>query len=685
MRAPSEASATLIDGGKQSQTKVSKTDYQLHKIQKKIEHGKYEEALADLSQYSNSESVRPDVYYMRAVCLRYCRKFDSALRALQLLKEIAPEFGRAYQEEGHTYRALGKESLALKAYERACSLNPALTASFKAQSDLLKQQGQITRAQRIDAQLDRLLNLPKPLVAVTDLISQGKLLRAEELCKDFMRKFPHHVEGMRLLADIAIRLGVLDDAELLLKSAIELEPENSWLRIDFIRVLRKKQQFERALIQAKALLETQPDNLQYRSLYAIECMQSGYFEQALAEFDAILLRLPNDPITSISKGHAMKTHGDSNGAIACYRNAIKADPEKGEAFYSLANLKTYRFTDAELRELVSSTENANLSFIDRVYVHFALGKAYEDKHDIAASFEHYQAGNSMKKTQSRYKPEQMTAELEAQKKVFTRDFVESRSGCGYPAKDPIFILGLPRAGSTLLEQILSSHSDVDGTLELPNVLALSQKLRRESVREVCPGYPFVLEQITGNNFEDFGKTYINETYCHRKGARRFIDKMPNNFRHIGLIKLMLPNAKIVDARRNPMDCCWSGYKQLFAEGQEFTYDLSDIGFYYRDYVNLMEYWETVLPGFILKVNNEDVIDDLEGQVKRILEFCELSFEDSCLNFHNTKRNVRTPSSEQVRRPVNRSGVGQWRPFTEYLSPLRHALGDELVQLSEGAS
>ena len=656
-------------------------DQQLHQIQKKIELGKYEEALAGLSIYSASESTLPDVYYMQAVCFRYCRQFDNALRALKLLKEIAPEHGRAHQEEGHTYRALGKQALALQAYERACSLNPALISSFKAQSELLKQQGQIAIAERIDAQLDHLLRLPKPLVAVTDLISQGKLLRAEKLCKDFMRQAPDHVEGMRLLADIAIRLGVLDDAELLLESAIELDPENTPLQIDFIRVLRKRQQFERALFQAKSLLRTEPENLQFRSLYAIECMQSGDFEQALAEFDAILQRLPDDPVTSISKGHALKTKGDSTGAVACYQTAIKADPRKGEAFYSLANLKTYRFTAAELVELASLTKDANLSFMDRVYVHFALGKAYEDEQDFAAAYEQYEAGNSMKKAQSRYKAVKMTEELEAQKKVFTRDFFASYSGSGFRAKDPIFILGLPRAGSTLLEQILSSHSDVDGTLELPNVLSLSQKLRRESVQGVCPGYPFILEQIPENDLEDFGKRYINETYCHRKGARRFVDKMPNNFRHIGLIKLMLPNAKIIDARRNPMDCCWSGYKQLFAEGQEFTYDLSDIGIYYRDYVGLMNHWEKVLPGYVLKVNNEDVVDDLEGQVKRILEFCELPFEDSCLNFYQTKRNIRTPSSEQVRQPVNRLGFGKWKPFSDYLYPLRNALGEELVQLS----
>ena len=660
---------------------VSESDQQLRRIQKSIELGYYEEALSLLSNYPESDSFSPDFLYMQAVCYRYCRRFEDALHTLERLKSIAPEHGRAYQEEGHIYRALSKNALALKAYERACALNPALKASFKARSDLFKQRGQFTYASSMDAQIEHLSKLPNSLVAVVDLISQGKLLQAEEICKEFMHLNPRYVEGMRLLADIAMRLGVLDDAEFLLESAIELEPDNTRLRIDYIGVLRKRQQFEKALSQARSLLESQSDNLQFRSIFAIECMQSGDFERAVAEFNAILQLLPEDPTTLISKGHALKTLGDSSAAIACYQTALKVDPERGEAFYSLANLKTYRFTETELSELAVLAKNPNLSFKDRIYVHFTLGKAFEDKHEYAAAFDHYEAGNSIKKAQSRYNPEQMTDELAAQIKIFTKDFLESSRNFGHKADDPIFILGLPRAGSTLLEQILSSHSDVDGTLELPNVLSLSQKLRRQKVQGVSPGYPFILERLTGNDFSEFGRNYINDTRCHRKDARRFIDKMPNNFRHVGLIKLMLPNAKIIDARRNPMDCCWSGYKQLFAEGQEFTYDLSDIGYYYQDYVNLMNHWDDVLPGFVLKVNNEDVIDDLEGQVKRILDFCQLPFEDACLNFHLTDRSVRTPSSEQVRQPVNRSGVGQWKPFADYLGSLKYALGDELAKLS----
>lgn len=483
---------------------------------------------------------------------------------------------------------------------------------------------------------------------------------------------------MRLLADIGVRLGVLEDAEFLLDTATQLEPNNTRVRIDYIQALRKRQKYDAALQQAKVLLDSQPDNPRFKSIYAVECMQTGDFEAALNMFDDILQTLPGDPVTLTSKGHAQKTRGDFQDAVASYHQAIDTNFGHGEAYYSLANLKTYRFSKNEITNMASLASDNNLSFMDRVYINFSLGKAYEDSNDYARSFRHYQQGNRLKNSQSKYRAEQMTEELDAQKEIFTEEFIRSMEGSGHSAPDPIFILGLPRAGSTLLEQILSSHSQIDGTLELPNILSLSQRLRRMTVDKETPGYPKVLPLLDKEQYSEFGREFIEDTRIHRAGAAFFIDKMPNNFRHIGLIKLMLPNARIIDARRNPLDCCLSGYKQLFAEGQEFTYDLRDIGQYYRDYVALMDHWNQVLPGFVLQVNNEDVIEDLEGQVRRMLDFCGLPFEESCLNFHKTERNVRTPSAEQVRRPVSRSGLGQWRHFDQYLGELKEVLGRDLI-------
>jgi len=649
----------------------------LGSIQEKIVAKRFDDALTDLADVLQAEPDNPDALYMSAVCRRYTGDFGTALQLIGQLKEIWPEHGRAHQEEGHTYRDMGRPDEALLAYARACRFNPALVASWRGQLDILKRKGLTQQAEQVKAQLENLRQLPQPLLGVLDLIGQRKLLQAEDICRKFLQKVPHNVEAMRLLADIGVRLGVLDDAEFLLESALKFEPDNTRVRIDYIQALRKRQKFGDALEQARLLLDTAPDNPQFKSLFAIESMQTGDYETALSTFDEILENLPADPVTWTSKGHAHKTCGDYEDAVAAYRAALSNAPHHGEAYYSLANLKVYSFSDTEIEQMLAQENNSNLSHMDRVHLSFALGKAFEDKGDFATSFHYYAQGNRLKKSQTTYKAEQMSRDLKAQRDVCTAELFERRSGCGHAAPDPIFIVGLPRAGSTLLEQILSSHSQVDGTLELPNILSLSQRLRRRARQEGTTEYPGILNELSDEELDAFGREYIDDTRIHRQGAPFFIDKMPNNFRHIGLIHLILPNAKIIDARRHPMACCFSGYKQLFAEGQEFTYDLTDAGLYYRDYVELMDHWDTVLPGKVLRVQYEDVVSDTPAQVRRILDYCGLPYEDACVNFYETKRSVRTPSSEQVRQPIYTSGLEQWRNFEPWLEPLKAALGDVL--------
>lgn len=651
----------------------------LKSVQQKIVGGQYEAALLDLADFQAGQSFHPEAAYMSAVCHRYSGDYEKALQDLEVLKRRIPEHGRAHQEEGHTYRRMGRFEEALVAFERASSLNPALTASWKGQVELASAAGLHAKARHAETQLQKMQNLPKVLLAVTDLISQGKLLKAEDLCRQFLQKVPHHVEGMRLLASIGTKLGIYEDAEMLLDGAVQLDPDNDPLRIDYIQALRKRQKYGSATEQAKLLLSKSEDNPQFQSLYAVDCMQTGQFEEALEYFNKILGKLPDDPLTLTSQGHAYKTLGDLDAAIGSYHRATEHHPDYGEAYYSLANLKTYKFDEDEIEAMLAQEGNSNLNFMDRVYLNFALGKAYEDVGEYDRSFHFYEQGNALKKAQSRYRAERMTEDLQAQQEVCTKELFDEKNASGCPAPDPIFILGLPRAGSTLLEQILSSHSQVDGTLELPNILSLSQRLRRRSRTSEDRPYPEILQDLTSAELTELGEEYIEDTKIHRQGAPFFIDKMPNNFRHIGLIKLILPNARIIDARRNAMDCCFSGFKQLFAEGQEFSYSLEDIGTYYRDYVNLMSHWDEVLPGFVMRVDNEDVIDDLEGQVRRMLEFCGLPFEESCLRYFETQRHIRTPSSEQVRKPVNRAGVGRWKHFERHLEPLKIALGDLSMQ------
>jgi tetratricopeptide (TPR) repeat protein len=649
----------------------------LGSIQEKVVAKRFDDALADLAQVLQENPDNPDALYISAVCRRYTRDFDTALQLIEQLKAISPEHGRAHQEEGHTYRDMGRPEDALLAYSRACRFNPALVASWRGQLEILRRKGLDQQAAQVSAQIEALQALPKPLLAVLDLIGQRKLLQAEDICRQFLRKVPQHVEGMRLLADIGIRFGVLDDAEFLLESALKFEPDNTRVRIDYIQALRKRQKFAAALEQARLLLETAPDNLQFKSLYAIESMQTGDYDTALSTFDDILEKLPADPVTLTSRGHAYKTCGNYENAVEAYQAALSSAPYHGEAYYSLANLKVYSFSEAEIDRMHDQEENRNLSHMDRVYLNFALGKAYEDRADYATSFRYYEQGNRLKKIQTTYKAERMSQDLAAQRETCTAELFERRAGSGDQAPDPIFIVGLPRAGSTLLEQILSSHSQVDGTLELPNILSLSQRLRRRARQESAPEYPGILRELSDEELQHFGREFMEDTRIHRQSAPFFIDKMPNNFRHIGLIHLILPNAKIIDARRHPMACCFSGYKQLFAEGQEFTYDLSDAGRYYRDYVELMDHWDAVLPGKVLRVHYEDVVADTAAQVRRILDHCGLPYEDACVNFYETKRSVRTPSSEQVRQPIYTSGLEQWRNFEPWLEPLESALGDVL--------
>ena len=625
-------------------------------------------------QLARSGGDSTELLYMQAVCQRYLALHQEALATLDQLKLGAPNHGRAHQEEGHIYRDRGDRNAALRAYRRATQLNPALIASWRAQHRLLSQAGQLQAATLVQQQLERLQQLPPPLLAVTDLISQGRLIKAEEICRRFLQQVPDQTEGMRLLADIGSRLGVLDDAEFLLESAVAFKPDNSQLRIDYVQVLRKRQKFERALAEARSLLNTAPDNPRFKSIVAVECMQTGDFDSALGLFAEVLAALPNDPITLTSRGHAMKTAGLYQPSVDSYHDAIAAQPDHGEAWYSLANLKTYRFTPEEVGEMRSRVGGSNLSHMDRVYFNFALAKSFEDNNHYDLAFDYYSQGNAMKRAQSRYDAERMHEELQRQVAVCTPQLFESAEA-GLEANDPIFIVGLPRAGSTLLEQILSSHSQVDGTLELPNILTMAHKLGRGRQITGTNRYPDVLHELGPDHCRALGEQYLTETAIHRQGAPYFVDKMPNNFRHVGLIRKILPNAKIIDARRHPMACCFSGFKQLFSEGQEFTYSLHDVGRYYRDYVALMAHWDNVLPGFVHRVQHEDLVAAPEDNIRALLDFCGLPFEEACLNFHETERAVRTPSSEQVRQPIFTSSLDQWSRFDDHLGPLRDALGD----------
>jgi len=655
----------------------SPSETRIKDAQKAMMAGRLTEAAETLSVVLSEAPGQVDALYAASVCARYSKDYAAADSFLSRLFEAVPEYGRGYQELGYLRRETGDLPAARAAFQRATRYNPSLIASWQAQAELFGA-SHPEAARQAAAQAERLQALPREVLAVTNLIAEGKILKAEALCRSFLQHHPRHVEAIRLLAEIGVQLGILDDAEFLLESAAEFEPENIQVRLDYIQVLRKRQKFEQALEQARRLYEAAPDNALFKSHFAIESMQTGNYERALSLFEEILDDQPDDPLVLTSRGHALKTMGRHDDAVASYRRAVAVKPDHGDAWYGLANLKTFNFLADETNTMEREEARGNLALSDRVHLCFALGKAHEDAQRYAEAFAFYERGNALKCAQTRYTPEHMEEEFAAQKRHCSAALMETRAEGGHAAPDPIFIVGLPRAGSTLLEQVLASHSQVDGTLELPNILSLAHRLRGRNKLKDRDRYPRILGEISAEDREKLGAEYIEMTRIHRADAPFFTDKMPNNFRHIGLIKMILPNARIIDARREPMACCFSGFKQLFAEGQEFTYGLDEVGRYYRGYVDLMRHWDEVLPGEILRVQYEDVVADLENQVRRILDFCGLPFEEACVEFHKTDRAVRTASSEQVRQPINTAGLEQWRHFESNLDPLKTALGKALA-------
>ena len=662
-----------------SQSREANDSFQdaLADVRRLMQASDFKAAETALQQILDRAPDLVDALYMRAVCQRYLSQNVQARASISRALEIAPEFARAHQESGHLYKAVGLPDLALAAYQKACFLNPMLDASWQSLGELLHNTGAHRGAAEARRQAEYIRSLPTLLRAVKNNFHEGRALKAEQLCRAFLRDHPHHPEGMRALAEIAQKFGNLEEAEFLLESVTVLYPDHVQARIEHIEILRERQRYELAHAQSAALLALDPESPIFISHHAINEMHMGHFEKALALFEQVLSKVPNDPATLTSRGHVLKTFGRQDEAVASYKKAFQAKVEHGEAYYALANLKTYQFSDDEVRLMMDEEAKPDLMPLSRIHMCFALGKAFEDQKDIAEAMHYYTRGNQLKREASRYDADRMTDELEAQMKVFTPALLEHHKGAGCPTPDPIFIVGLPRAGSTLLEQILASHSQVDGTLELPYILSTAHRLRN-TLKQDGLSYPASLISLADENLLELGKRYLADSQIHRQDAPFFTDKMPNNFRHIGLIHLMLPNAKIIDARRDPLDCCFSGFKQLFAQGQEFSYGLREIGQYYRDYVRLMTHWDEVLPGRVLRVQHEDVLEDLEGQVRRILDYLELPFEDNCIRFHETKRAVRTASSEQVRQPLNRAGVGRWRPFAQHLQPLIEALGADLV-------
>ena len=653
----------------------SRIETEIRRVRELLRRREFEAALKAGKALLAEVPENRDALYVVAVSQRYLQRIPDALTTLARLETLHPRYPRLFQERGHCHVALRAAGPAIEAFEHAVTLNSSLPASWRALSALYRMAGQEAHAKRAAENVEKLASLPVEILTAFSMFADGEIQQAEQVVREYLLKHGDHVEGMRLLAQIGVEHDVLDDAELLLENALRLAPDCHAARYEYAVVLVKRHKHLLAREQMEKLLRIDPDNRIYRTTYATVCMGFGDYERAVPLYRELVREMPEDPELHLSIGHALKTQGKTAEAIAAYRAAAKVKADCGDAFWSLANLKTYRFTDDELARMCAAEAAPGTRPIDRYHLAFAIGKALEDRAQYAEAFAYYERGNALKKTECRYQPGVTERNTRLQKAVCTAEFFAARSGFGCTSAAPIFIVGLPRSGSTLIEQILATHSGVEGTMELADIPRMVQELEGRSEDQGEPRYPAVLARLAAEDWRRLGEKYLADTRVYRSAKDTFIDKMPNNFRHLGLIHLILPQAKIIDARREAMACCFSNFKQLYASGQQFTYSLQDLGRYYRSYVELMTHWETVLPGKILRVQHADVVADLEGSVRRILEFCGLDFEPGCIEFHRTERQVHSASSEQVRQPIYTEGLEQWRHFEPWLGPLKAALGD----------
>ncbi len=525
-------------------------------------------------------------------------------------------------------------------------------------------------------------SLPNELYDAAKLISKSRFKKAEPILRDFLKKNPLDVNAMRLLADIGIELRAYKEAGYLLTRALDLAPNYHQARFSYANLLYKRQLPDDALEQLEILLSHEPENMQWLSLKAVNFALANQHDKATELFEFVIQKYPANNQIYLSYGHALRAVGRIPEAIVAYKKAISFGRGAGEAYWSLANLKTFVFSNEHIESMKDLLNDKSCKFEDYYHLLFAFGKAFEDKGDFKQSIAAYIKGNQVKSEQVPWNTKKFNKQCDDIKNFFTKELFKTLESVGSHYSDPIFVVGLPRSGSTLIEQILSSHSLIEGTTELQNIIALSRKISEVDGkhRNSDSNYPKIIASLRNSVFEEMGNAYIKNTQSQRiKKTPFFIDKMPNNFIHIGLIKLILPNAKIIDARRNPMDCSFSCYKQLFGSGQGFTYSFSRISNYYLDYLDIMDHWDNVLPGKVHRVIYEDMISNTEEEIRKLLEYCGVDFEEDCLNFYNNKRAVRTPSSEQVRQPIYNSSIQHWKNFESYLDDLKNMFSQNEVK------
>ena len=641
-----------------------------------------------------AEEICRDFLLMNPGSLRHMRLLIHALMRQGRLEEaqsetekamqLAPELPYVYEDLGSIHALKQDYARAVPLFQKAIRLDPNAALAHKKLGQALAAMGEGGAAnEHFDAFFERDRDAEKVALGAEHL-KEGRVDQAITTFREVLRQNPNSVDAMRFLAvGYWQEKNQLADAEAWLRRAVAVAPDflGAWLTLGAVMLDFNKEQEAIAAYQKAARIA--PSDPRPWSGLGSAFARAGDAEQSAAAYQKAVELQPSSASLHMSLAHSLKTLGQQGAAVASYRRAVKERPQFGEAYWSMANLKVFRFDELELQAMREQLDNAELSTSEEVHFRFALAKAMEDRGDYDQAWHYYDTGNRRQRPLVEHDPLEMEKRHEDIMEVFTREFIEASQGQGDPSNAPIFVVGLPRSGSTLVEQILASHSLVEGTSELPFMSKIAASVGR--YRSDGEQFPQALKLLRRLDWRGYGQTYLEEAAAVRLTDRPiFTDKMPNNFPFLGLIHLILPNAKIINARRHPLDTCLGCYKQLFAKGQTFTYDLEDLVHYYSRYHMMMNHWQQVLPGKVLDVHLEETVDDLEAQVRRILEHCELPFEEACVRFHETDRSVRTASSEQVRQPISEEGIGRWRNYEHHLDWVREALEPIIDDLPEVA-
>ena len=639
-----------------------------------LQKGEFNLAEQQLSEILKKYPDDPNALRLSGVSSLEQNKPEVALIPLQKAVKVAPEFRQAHENLALVWTKLGDLNKAEISLKKSLEIDPSNFTNWKSLGDVLSDQGKEKEA---DKAYKNAISTDKKYLDLQKAMSQvqkGNLGEAEKIYRSILSDDPNNVDALRLLALLASRTGAIDQAINMLENCVKIAPDYALAWENLAKLYRQKDDPDSLQKAANCFIkatELRPDWAEGWAGLGTMQTRSSQHEEGIISYKKSIELKTNQPRVHLSLGHVYKTTGNQEECINSYKDAINYDENFGEAYWSLANLKTYKFNTREIDQMEKRVDLPEVPEREKVHFLFSLGKAFEDAGNYDKSFNYYKKGNDLNRGRTTYDPKAIEALSDRLKLFFTKDKFEEYKSSGCNSGAPIFIVGLPRSGSTLVEQILASHSKVEGTMELPNIMNIARKLGNSSKDRTA--YPEIIETLQDSDLTLLGQAFVNETEFLRTGKPHFIDKMPNNFSHIGLLKLILPNAKVIDARRNPMDTCFSCYKQLFARGQAFTYDLSEIARYYVNYVNLMDHWNKVLPGYVFKIQHEALLQDQEGITRDLLEFCELDFEPSTLEFYKTERAVKTASSEQVRQPINTKGLNQWKNFESHLNDLKHYL------------